>query len=114
MVNDNLRIINRASVVFHTDLPEFRTHGGVVIDKNNPQNITAPTLMWIKALDMLLDRLTVAGVDFSKIAGISGSAQVSLPVILSDLTFVIWRLERVDKKFEKMFLAIYFYIICCH
>lgn len=32
--------------------------------------------MWVKALDMLMDRLTVSGVDYSKIAAISGAAQV--------------------------------------
>ncbi|XP_068081833.1 xylulose kinase isoform X2 [Anabrus simplex] len=31
--------------------------------------------MWVKALDMLLDRLRVAGVDFSQIASLSGAAQ---------------------------------------
>ncbi|XP_014219872.1 xylulose kinase-like isoform X2 [Copidosoma floridanum] len=31
--------------------------------------------MWVKALDMILDRLRVCGVDFGKVAAISGSAQ---------------------------------------
>lgn len=75
VVNDNLQPTYQASVKFDTDLPEFRTQGGAVIDKMNPKYITAPTIMWVKALDMLMDRLTVAGVDFSKIAAISGSAQ---------------------------------------
>jgi xylulokinase len=34
--------------------------------------------MWVKALDMILDRLRVCGVDFSKVAAISGSAQVNI------------------------------------
>lgn len=63
-------------MIFDTDLPEFRTQGGVIVDKANSNHIYAPTVMWVKALDMLLDRLTLAGVDFSKIAAISGSAQV--------------------------------------
>jgi xylulokinase len=33
--------------------------------------------MWVKALDILLDRLKIAGVDFSKVASLSGTAQVS-------------------------------------
>jgi hypothetical protein len=32
--------------------------------------------MWVKALDMLLDRLRVCGADFSKVVALSGSAQV--------------------------------------
>ncbi|CAH0553307.1 unnamed protein product [Brassicogethes aeneus] len=75
VVNDNLEIIHQASVHFDSDLPEFRTQGGVVIDKTSPRCITAPTIMFVKALDMLMDRLTVTGVDFSKIAAVSGSAQ---------------------------------------
>ncbi|KAL1132446.1 hypothetical protein AAG570_010401 [Ranatra chinensis] len=31
--------------------------------------------MWVKALDMLLDRLRICGADFSKVAALSGSAQ---------------------------------------
>ncbi|KAJ8976961.1 hypothetical protein NQ317_010158 [Molorchus minor] len=75
LVDDNLQVIHQASVIFDTDLPEFRTQGGAVADKVNPKYVTAPTIMWVKALDMLMDRLTVAGVDFSKIAALSGSAQ---------------------------------------
>lgn len=36
----------------------------------------APVLMWVKAFDILMDRLTVDGADFGQIAAISGSAQV--------------------------------------
>jgi len=32
--------------------------------------------MWVKALDMILDKLRVVGVDFSKVAALSGTAQV--------------------------------------
>lgn len=38
--------------------------------------VTAPTLLWVKALDMVMDRLVVAGVDFSSIEALSGAAQV--------------------------------------
>lgn len=38
--------------------------------------VTAPPLLWVKALDMVMDRLIVAGVDFSLIDALSGAAQV--------------------------------------
>jgi xylulokinase len=39
--------------------------------------------MWVKALDILLDRLKIVGVDFSKVASLSGTAQVShLPIMM--------------------------------
>lgn len=56
----------------------FRTHGGVIQDKNYPNFVTAPVLMWVKALDMLMDRLLLEGVDFSQISGVSGTAQVCI------------------------------------
>lgn len=40
------------------------------------KNFLAPVLMWVKAFDILMDRLTVDGADFGQIAAISGSAQV--------------------------------------
>ena len=32
--------------------------------------------MWVKALDMLMEKLRIAGVDFSRVAAISGAGQV--------------------------------------
>lgn len=40
--------------------------------------VVVPTLMWVKALDMILDKLRVCGVDFSKVVAISGCAQVKI------------------------------------
>lgn len=37
--------------------------------------IVAPTLMWVEALDLMLQRLSLSELDFSKIAAVSGSAQ---------------------------------------
>jgi xylulokinase len=46
------------------------------------RTVTAPVLMWVKALDLLLDRLKIAGVDFSRVASLSGTAQVSHTPVL--------------------------------
>ncbi|XP_045483505.1 xylulose kinase-like [Harmonia axyridis] len=75
IVNENLEILHEETVIFETHLPEYRTNGGVRVNKANPHEITAPTIMWIKALDLLMDKLIIASVDFSKIAAISGTAQ---------------------------------------
>jgi xylulokinase len=32
--------------------------------------------MWVKALDMLMEKLRIVGVDFSKVKAISGAGQV--------------------------------------
>lgn len=38
--------------------------------------VTSPTLMWVKALDLLLNKLKADGLDCSKVAAISGCGQV--------------------------------------
>lgn len=53
-----------------------RTYGGVIRKKEESHVVVVPSLMWVKALDMILDKLRVCGVDFSKVAAISGCAQV--------------------------------------
>lgn len=57
-------------------MDNFRTYGGVIQKRAEPHVVVVPTLMWVKALDMILDKLRVCGVDFSKVAAISGCAQV--------------------------------------
>lgn len=75
VVDHNLAVLHESSVQFDNDLPEFRTYGGVVQKKEESHVVVAPTLMWVKAVDMILDKLRVCGVDFSKVAAISGCAQ---------------------------------------
>jgi len=72
VINEDLEITAEANVHFDSMLPEYRTHGGVNI---SGRTVTAPTIMWVKALDMLLDKLRVEGVDFGSIAAISGAGQ---------------------------------------
>nr|CAD7597348.1 unnamed protein product [Timema genevievae] len=74
VINNDLQILHETQVQFDTDLPEFRTHGGVVTAEDG-HTITAPTLLWVKALDLLLDQLKLAGADYTSIAAISGTAQ---------------------------------------
>lgn len=75
VVDNNLAVLHETSVQFDTDLPGFRTYGGVIHKKDEPNVVVAPVVMWINALDMILDKLRVCGVDFSKVAAISGCAQ---------------------------------------
>lgn len=73
-VNDRLELLCEASVQFDNDLPEYRTQNGVNKNRDN-LTVTAPPIMWVKALDMLLERLKVAGLDFSTVSAVSGSGQ---------------------------------------
>ncbi|XP_037091083.1 xylulose kinase-like [Pollicipes pollicipes] len=73
-IDCNLKVICEASVLFDRELPEFRTHGGVNHGADS-LTATAPAIMWVKALDMLMDKLRVNGLDFSRVAALSGAGQ---------------------------------------
>ena len=63
---------------YDLELPEYRTTGGVNGSNSKNGRITSPTLMWVKALDILLDKIRISGIDFSHVVAISGAGQVSL------------------------------------
>ncbi|KAI5723965.1 hypothetical protein M8J76_013417 [Diaphorina citri] len=74
IVDEKLRVRHSAAIQFDTVLPEFRTHNGVIRGPDK-HTVTAPTLMWVKALDILLDQLRVEGADFGKLVALSGTGQ---------------------------------------
>ncbi|EDO47320.1 predicted protein [Nematostella vectensis] len=73
-VDNGLNVTHEASVHFDSDLPEFKTDGGVH-KHNDGCTFTAPCLMWVKALDMVLRRLKEKGFDFKTVACLSGTGQ---------------------------------------
>ncbi|XP_062570095.1 xylulose kinase-like isoform X2 [Saccostrea cucullata] len=73
-INDSLQLVNETAVKFDSDLPEFKTHGGVHIHNDNV-TVTAPAIMWVKAFDLLLDKMKKDGFPFHKVACISGAGQ---------------------------------------
>lgn len=66
-------LLHEAEVQFDVDLPEFRTSGGVI--RRADGEVVAPPLLWVKSLDLLLDKLILAGADFAKVAALSGAGQ---------------------------------------
>ncbi|XP_037135521.1 xylulose kinase isoform X2 [Syngnathus acus] len=51
-----------------------RTEGGVHVGADG-LTVTSPALMWVKALDLLLEQMKEAGFDFSRVRALSGSGQ---------------------------------------
>ncbi|XP_052866901.1 xylulose kinase [Anopheles cruzii] len=74
LLNHKLEDVAHAEVKFDSDLPEFRTSGGVNAGRSKNEFYVHP-IMWIKAVDMVLDRIVVQGADLSTVAALSGSAQ---------------------------------------
>ena len=58
----------------------FRTKGGVHIHEDKV-TITAPTAMFIKALDAVLAKMVSSGFQFERVAAIAGATQVCLSII---------------------------------
>ncbi|XP_071340366.1 xylulose kinase isoform X1 [Trachinotus anak] len=73
-IDADLSVVHRDHVHFDSELPEFRTQGGVHIHADR-LTVTSPVLMWVKALDLLLDKMKRAGFDFSRVRALSGSGQ---------------------------------------
>ncbi|KAJ3611451.1 hypothetical protein NHX12_021466 [Muraenolepis orangiensis] len=63
-IDGTLTVVHQGNVQFDSELPEFGTQGGVHIQADR-LTVTSPVLMWIKALDLLLDKMKKAGFDFS-------------------------------------------------
>lgn len=73
-IDGGLNVVHQNNVQFDSELPEFRTQGGVHIHADR-LTVTSPVLMWVKALDLLLDKMKRAGLDFSRVRALSGSGQ---------------------------------------
>eukprot|EP00794_Sanderia_malayensis_P019329 gene19329-21253_t len=72
VIDKQLEIAFECSVSFDNDLPEFGTAGGVT--KRNLE-VTSPVLMWVHAVDKLLETLNDLKFPFHLVKGISGTAQ---------------------------------------
>ncbi|MED6268587.1 hypothetical protein CHARACLAT_023947, partial [Characodon lateralis] len=73
-IDGDLSVVHQDSVQFDSELPEFRTQGGVHIHADK-LTVTSPVLMWVKALDLLLDKMKRASFTFSQVKALSGSGQ---------------------------------------
>ncbi|KAL5988353.1 Xylulose kinase 2 [Asimina triloba] len=75
VLDNNLSIVASEVIHYDTDLPHYKTKDGVYRDPSGNGRIVSPTLMWVEALDLILDKFVNAKLDFGKIAAISGSGQ---------------------------------------
>jgi xylulokinase len=65
------------AVQFDSDLAHYQTRGGVSIQHDTDNGtVTAPVLMWVEALELVLDRMKESQFPFERVLAISGAAQV--------------------------------------
>ena len=74
LLDANLSVMHTQTVSFDTDLPQFKTQGGVHRHADG-LTVTAPAPMWCAALDLLLDRMRDAGWPLARVVALSGSGQ---------------------------------------
>jgi xylulokinase len=77
------RLVWESSLNFERDLPAFGTRHGVS-PSDDPKVAEAPPAMWAKALEIMMARVAASGLDLSRIAGVSGSAQQHGTVYLGE------------------------------
>ncbi|XP_024026625.1 xylulose kinase [Morus notabilis] len=75
VLDSNLNIVASELVHFDSDLPHYKTKDGVYRDASVNGRIVSPTLMWVEALDLMLNKLSNSNLDLGKIAAVSGSGQ---------------------------------------
>ena len=76
------RIVFQSSMSFDEGLPQYGTRHGV-LPHDDPSIARSSPLMWAQALDAMLSRVAQSGLDLSRLAAISGSAQQHGTVYLS-------------------------------
>uniref|UniRef100_A0A8I3XAE8 Xylulose kinase n=1 Tax=Callithrix jacchus TaxID=9483 RepID=A0A8I3XAE8_CALJA len=78
-VDAEMNVFYEESVHFDRDLPEFGTRGGVHVHKDG-LTVTSPVLMWVQALDIILEKMKASGFDFSQVLALSGAGQACFSI----------------------------------
>ena len=73
-VTSALKVVHEAKFHFDDDSSGFDVNGGVITNEALHE-VYAPVAMWLQALDAVLGKLKQAGLDFSRVRGISGAGQ---------------------------------------
>lgn len=74
LIAEDLQTAGEVAVAFDADLPDFKTRGGV---HKSPDGltVTSPPLLWVAALDLLMERMKAAKWPLGGVVAIAGSGQ---------------------------------------
>lgn len=78
LLSSTLDIVSEIAVNFDSDLPHYKTNGGVLHGPKGSGEVFSPVMLIVEAMDLLFERIQKAGWDVSRIRGISAAGQVSL------------------------------------
>jgi xylulokinase len=68
------RVVFESSIAFDDAFPQYGTRHGVLPSADSVTAVSPP-LLWVDALELMMDRLAKSGLDLTHLAAISGSAQ---------------------------------------
>ncbi len=71
-MDSSLKLVHEAKVDFDADLSKYGISKGVLTNPSEGE-VFAPPVMWLDALNLVLDRLGEAGLDFGRVRGVSGA-----------------------------------------
>ena len=72
--SDQRRVVFEDALSFDAELPHYGTDHGV-LPRRAPDEAVSSPLMWTEALEVMMRRISGSGLDLSRLAAISGSAQ---------------------------------------
>jgi xylulokinase len=67
-------VVFQSALSFDEVLPHYGTEHGV-LPRGDPHVATSSPMMWAEALDLMMARLAASGLDLTRLAAVSGSAQ---------------------------------------
>ncbi len=68
------RVVFESSVGFDDTFPKYGTRHGV-LPSEEPTTAVSPPLLWVEALELMMERVAKSGLELQRLAAISGSAQ---------------------------------------
>ncbi|KAJ7227175.1 hypothetical protein GGX14DRAFT_530950 [Mycena pura] len=74
LIAEDATVVHESAVHFDNDLPQYATKNGAILGPVEGE-VSSPVAMWLDALDLLVERMKYAGVQFGDIAAISGAGQ---------------------------------------
>jgi xylulokinase len=74
VARNDRRVVFESSLNFDEALPHYGTTHGI-LPRRDPALALSSPLLWAEALDLMFERLSRSGLDMSRLAAISGSAQ---------------------------------------
>ena len=107
-VTSELTVVCEAKFDFDVDSSYHEVEKGVITNLKEHE-VYAPVLMWLQAVDVVLQRLNDKGLDFSRVNGISGAGQQHGSVYWSEEGEGLLRNLASDKTLEDQLQSAFAY-----